>query len=656
MEDSGALAPHNSKSTDDLPWRLAALVLLACLLAYGVALNGPLFFYDEPNLLANQQVQIDGTTFDDWRVAALSAESGLLYRPVAMLTFAINHAVVGAFTPFSLKATNLAIHLSVGVLLYFFALAVLQTPALHGHRLDPYQSRIVALLAASIWLLHPIHVSTVLYAVQRMAQLSTLFTLAGLLVFTRYRLHWTERGATHGEVLAAALWIALLGLLAVLSKENGALLPWLIAVLEVTLFRGVWRGQSRGRLVALGWLALFLPLLLLGAVFLVAPELMVGRYGGREFTLEERLLTQARVLWQYLSWMAVPNIIGMGIFHDDIPISQSLWSPVTTALSLLAWAVVLSAALLWHRRYPLVACALLFYLVAHSMESTVWPLEMVFEHRNYLPSMGFAVLAALGIVKGVARVERLRLRALVGGLLGLLLVLLLIRTNAWTDELSLARFNVINHPQSPRANFFYGNALFKRFQQSEALQLDEEEQRALAVTSRRYFDNMRTMDERNFPALVMLYQLDTLYFPGLAQKNDWLDVMMELAQTRRLQSSDRTALAALVDFSMKPPGGAERARVGELLARLVERYPHRIDLVGLQYRFVMATAPEQKDTLLLTLERAAARNADSPQAAVLLANYYGNADLGNTYDQLLEWQRRDQLRRELPLVRALFEQ
>ncbi|MBK6509156.1 MAG: hypothetical protein IPG06_06585 [Haliea sp.] len=154
----------------------------------------------------------------------------------------------------------------------------------------------------------------------------------------------------------------------------------------------------------------------------------------------------------------------------------------------------------------------------------------------------------------------------------------------------------------------------------------------------------------------MLYQLDTLYFPGLAQKNDWLGVMAELAQTRRLQSSDRTALAALVDFSLAPQREAERARVGELLARLVERYPHRIDLVGLQYRFVMATAPEQKDTLLPTLQRAAARNADSPQAAVLLANYYGNADLGNTYDQLLEWQRRDQLRRELPVVRALFEQ
>jgi hypothetical protein len=656
MEDSGALASHYSKSTDGLPWRFAALVLLACVLAYGLALNGPLFFDDEPNLLANKQVQIDGATFDDWRVAALSAESGLLLRPIAMLSFAINHAVAGTFTPFSLKATNLAIHLLIGALLYFFALMVLQAPALRVHRLDSYHCKVVALIAASIWLLHPIHVSTVLYAVQRMAQLSTLFTLAGLLVFTRYRLHWAERGATPGELLAAALWIALLGLLAVLSKENGALLPWLIAVLEVMLFRGIWHGQSRTRLVFLGWLALLLPLLLAAAVFLVAPELMAGRYGGREFTLEERLLTQSRVLWQYLGWLAVPNIIGMGIFHDDIPISQSLWEPVTTALSLLSWAVVLGAALLWHRRYPLIVFAVLFYLVAHSMESTVWPLEMVFEHRNYLPSMGFAVLAALGVVKGVARMERLRLRAVVGALLGLLMVLLVIRTNAWTDELSLARFNVINHPQSPRANFFYGNALFKRFQQSQELQLDEEEQRALAVTSRGYFDNMRKMDERNFPALVMLYQLDTLYFPGLAQKNDWLGVMTELAQTRRLQSSDRTALAALVNFSLTPPGEAERARVGALLALLVERYPYRTDLVGLHYRFVLTTTPEQKDSLLPTLERAAELSAGSSRAVVLLANYYGNADLGNTYEQLREWQRRDQLRRELPVVRALFEQ
>jgi hypothetical protein len=238
----------------------------------------------------------------------------------------------------------------------------------------------------------------------------------------------------------------------------------------------------------------------------------------------------------------------------------------------------------------------------------------------------------------------------------LLAVLLFVRTTAWSDEVSLARFNVINHPQSPRANFFYANALFKRFQQAQVLGLDEEEQRALAVTSRGYFEKMRSMDERNFPALVMLYQLDTLYFPGLAQKNDWLGAMTELAKTRRLQSSDRTALGALVNFSLTPAAEPGRDRVEDLLALLVARYPYRIDIVGFQYRFVMATAPAQKATLLPLLERAEQMNATSPHASASLAQYYGSDDLANTYEAIREWMRRDHLRRDLPVVRALFDQ
>ena len=656
MEDSGALASQSSTERSSLPFIFGALVLLVCLLTYGVALNGPLFFDDEPNLLANQQVQIDGATFDDWRAAALSSYSSILYRPIAMLSFALNHAAVGAFTPFSLKATNVAIHLAIGTLVFLFALAVLQTPAMRAHSLSRYQCQLVALVAASVWLLHPIHVSTVLYAVQRMAQLSTLFMLAGLLVFTRYRLRWAESGAGMGEVLAALLWIALLSVFSLLSKENGALLPWLIVVIEVTLFHGVWFGSSRKPLLWLGWLALVLPVLLVVALYLVAPELLTGRYGGREFTLPERLLTQGRALWQYLSWMLVPNIMSMGFFHDDILISRNLWSPFTTILSLLAWAVVLGVSVLWHKRYPLITFAFLFYLVAHSMESTVLPLEMVFEHRNYLPSVGFALLAALGLFKGVARLERLRLRTAVGGVLCLLAVLLFVRTTAWSDEVSLARFNVINHPQSPRANFFYANVLFKRFQQSQELGLDEEEQRALAVTARGYFEKMRIMDERNFPALVMLYQLDTLYFPGLAQKNNWLGTMIELAKTRRLQSSDRTALGALVNFSLTPAAEPDRDQVADLLALLVARYPYKMSVVGLQYRFVMATAPAQKATLLPLLERAAQKNATSPQVSPYLVQYYSSDDVANTYEAVREWLRRDHLRRDLPVVRALFDQ
>jgi protein O-mannosyl-transferase len=635
---------------------LTVSVLLASILAYSVAFSGPLFFDDLPNLLDNVPVQIDGASLDDWRVAALSSDAGILLRPVSMLTFALNYVAVGEFSAFSLKATNFAIHLLIGLLIYLFAQALLQSPALRDHKLSPDQRRLVALIAASIWVLHPIHVSTVLYAVQRMAQLSTMFTLVGLLVFTRYRLRWATLGAGPGELLAASLWLFLIAALAVLSKENGALLPWLLAVVEVTLFRGIWHGQSQQRLLWLGWLVFVLPLMLLIIVYVLAPEVLLGRYGGRNFTLSERLLTQGRALWQYVSWMMLPNIMDMGFFHDDIPISRSLWSPFSTFLSLLGWLVVLGAALLWRRRYPLFAFAVLFYLVAHSMESTVFPLEMVFEHRNYLPSVGLAVLVALGILNAAIRVQRLRLRIALVAVLGLLAALLFIRTSAWSDELSLARYNVVNHPQSARANFFYATALFKRFSEAQELGLDEEEKRALAVTARRYFEKMHAIDEQAFAATVMLYQLDTLYFPGLAQQNDWLAMIGNSAKTHRLQSSDFTALNALVEFSLKPQVGAEQEAVGALLQQLVARHPGNMTLLGLQYRYVIATQPEQRASLLPLLQGANELNPNSRQAAALLAQYHGSDDLAATYEAIRDLMKRDQLRRELPVVLKIFKQ
>jgi hypothetical protein len=652
--EPNALFPSTLQTGRRPLYGLACAVLLACIVSYAAALAGPLFFDDVPNLLANALLRIDGRTIDDWRVAALSSGSGVFFRPVAMLTFALNHVVAGSLSAFSLKATNLGIHLVIGALVYLFTVTLLQAPALREHRLSTHHRRIAALLAASIWLLHPIHVSTVLYAVQRMAQLSALFTLAGLLVFIRYRLRWAGCGAGAGEVLAAFIWVALLGLLGLLSKENGALLPWLIAVVEVILFRGVWRGKPCARLRRLGYLALLMPLLAALLVYIIAPELITGRFAGREFTLQERLLSQGRALWQYLSWLLVPDITSMGFFHDDIPLSRSLWSPLTTVVSLLAWAAVLGACVLWHKRLPLVAFAFLFYLVAHSMESTVWPLEMVFEHRNYLPSVGFAVLAGVGVLRCVSHLRGVRLRAVLAGILGILVVLLAVRAYAWRDELALARYEVMHHPLSARANFFYANALYKRFEQARALGLDEDEQRALAVTSRQHFERMHSLDERDFAAPVMLYQLDTLYFPALAPANDWLGRLQELAKTRRLQSSDRTALAALVEFSLSPAGEPGRARVRDLVDSLGERYPDNTNLLRLRYRMAVAAGARQRADLLPALERAVQSNRDSREAAALLAQYHGVDDQAATYEAIREWLRRDEYRRELPVIRGIF--
>ncbi len=646
---TGAYAP----ARETLPALL--LAALFCVLAYGIALNGPLFFDDVPNVTESPQLRIDGRTFDHWREAVLSSDAGALYRPVAMLTFALNFVIEGQWSPVGLKLTNLLIHLGLGYLVFCFCLAALRTPALASLPLDGKQRQLAALTAAALWLLHPIHVSTVLYAVQRMAQLSALFTMGGLVVFLTYRLRWAERGASAPEILTAGLWLLVFGLLAVLSKENGALLPWLVLAIEVCLFRGAWAGGQHRQLALGAWVVFLLPLVALAAWLLLDYGSFTFRFRGREFSFEERVLTQFRVLWSYASWLAIPNILEMGFFHDDIPLSKGPLEPLTTATSIALWLVVIAVSILLRASYPLLLFAVFFFLVGHSMESSVLPLQIAFEHRNYLPGVSILLLLSVLLVQGTGRVEGLKAGIACGVVVALFIGLLGVRTNVWRDEMSLARFNAVNHPDSPRANFFYGNALFKEFQQLDELGLNAEQEAALAVNLRSRFERMHQLDPRDFAAPVMLYQIESLYFPRLAVENDWLGVLEGLAPNRRLQSSDRTAIGALVAFVGAVGSEEEKARVEAVLELLVDRYPKRMDLLAHYYRMSRHLGRDEDAKLLAAFERARDESPGSPQVASYLAQYHSGRNLGQTYEAIRIWLERDVLRRELSVITRLFD-
>jgi len=634
---------------------LAALAAaIACLAAYAPGLGGPLFFDDLPNLSENTFLRMDAGRFEHWRLASFSNDAGLLHRPLSMLSFSVNNVLSGGLDPFALKATNLALHVAVAGLLYRLFLALLQAPALAGVR--PEQRHWIALLGAVIWLLHPLHVSTVLYVIQRMAQLSGLFTALGLLVFARYRLRWAREGADTGEWLAAGLWLALLTLAATLCKENGALLPWLIVVIEVFLFRGTWRGREVPWLRRAGWVLLALPALLIAAQFLLDPGWLDNRYRGREFTLGERLLTQARLLWHYVSWLLLPDITAMGFYHDDIPVSKGLAAPVTTSLALLAWAAALVLGLLLHRRAPLLAFTLLFFLVAHSMESSVWPLEMVFEHRNYVPAMALCLLLGATLVRTGERIEWWS-PPVAGGLVAVVLaVLLALRAGTWSDEIGLARHNVINHPDSPRANFHYGHALFKVLKDSWDTEFDEEQRRAFTVAARTHFLRMYELNPRDMAAPVMLYQMDNSFFRNLPDAPDWLGVLEALALDRRVQASDRTALGTLVNYASDAEfPQEERARVAGVLETLAERYPRKPYLYVLRHQLMAASEGVERRALLELLLAGIEARPKDPTLYPYLVRHYGTQDLAAGYRVMGQWLGRDYLGRQAALILRVFE-
>jgi protein O-mannosyl-transferase len=628
-----------------------ALLLLACVFLYWPGLSGPLIFDDKPALTANDLVKIDGDVFDEWRIAAFSSDSGPLRRPLAMLSFAANYSVAGEFSPPALKGANLLIHLSVGLLLYFFFREILQTLSIgDGERTQ----QILALTGTAIWLLHPLNVSTVLYTVQRMAQLASLFMLAGLFVFMRYRRLWMQRGASSGEVLAAVLWLLLMTALAALSKENGLLLPWLIIVLECCIFRGRWGGRENRALRVAGWVALVCPAVLVLSAYLIQPELITAGYNGREFTLEQRVLTQGRLLWTYLSWICVPDIGGMSFQHDDYPLSSGFFAPLTTAIAFAAWVVLLGLSFAFRRRYPLFILAVLFFLVGHSMESTVLPLEMVYEHRNYLPSTLLCLGLASLIVLPVSRSKKIGMLYPVIGVLSVISLLLYIRAQTWSSEITLSSTNLAQHPESSRSNYFHANALLRQYRRADILDLSERERSDSLLLSRHYFERMYQTNNRDIAALVMLFYLDSQFFTEMQDRVDWLAKLDELLETRKLQASDWNALGTLFDIFAANSDVASDSEIVSLLDKLSSRYGDSDDVLRYQYLYD-ASRDTASPQLLATLKKAQLLAPESTWIYYYLLYESGRADdVAGLYEYARLWMLHDPGRLWLLQLKRLF--
>ncbi len=438
---------------------LWTLTLVIVILAYLPGLRGEFVFDDIPHIVKNRLVAIGSLSPSDlvqaWNSSAFDFP---LSRPLAMLSFGLNHAVSG-MSPFAFKVVNIAIHLLVGVSVFFLAerLASLYL-RIDDRARDVGTAWPWAWLTASLWLLHPINLSPVLYVVQRMTSLSSLFVVLGLLAYAIGRQRMMDRQA--GGI--ALIWLTpIFAAVGFLAKENALLLPLLLLVTEWTLFqlRGVDRDKRR-QLQLFFLLVVVLPLVVVAVYLLSHPDVITGGYAVRPFTLEERLLTQARVLWFYVGLLVMPDISSLGFYHDDIGISRGILQPWTTLPALGSLVVAAIGALLLRRRWPLFAFAVLFFLTGHLIESTIIPLELVFEHRNYLPAFGplFALAFVATAAPSAARHRRLAI-PLVVVILTLLAAVTALRAHDWSGLGRLVTAEIEHHPGSPRANFQYAQVV-----------------------------------------------------------------------------------------------------------------------------------------------------------------------------------------------------
>jgi hypothetical protein len=442
-----------------VPLVLILLALGATVAAYFPGLSGPLLADDVPQLkrLIDHSADAPADLID----AHLMSTGGQFGRPVAMATFIVD-AIVHGSDIWWWKFSNLVIHLLTGLLVFRLTSLLIVATGQGASR----SSWLPAAAVAAVWLLHPLQVSTVLYMVQRMTELSALFVLAGLICYVRgRRLH--ETAPRRGWLLIAAAFLVCFPL-ALFSKESALLFPAYCTLIEIIVFQfgGAANVQSKVRALH--------GTLLLGYVSATAyvavnfSSVVLNAYAVRDFTLLERLLTETRVLILYIAQLLRPIQSKMGFFHDDLVISTGLFSPLSTLVSILILAALLASAVALRKKLPLYAFGILFFFVAHALESTFFALELMFEHRNYLASFGIFI-ALLALAQHVISARRAKLAVVVVGLLALTF-LTYQRAVTWASPATMYDFMYYAHPQSPRLSFILADV------QAEAGEYDRSRQ------------------------------------------------------------------------------------------------------------------------------------------------------------------------------------
>lgn len=412
-------------------------ILLLTTVVHWAGLKGGFLFDDYPNL---KDLGTYGV-IDSWeKVRNFTANgiAGPTGRPISLLSFLID-ANTWPADPYPFKYTNLMLHLLNGVLLCWCILLLLK-----NYNYKEQQVLWIALVASAIWLLHPYFVSTTLYIVQRMAQLATLFSLIGFIAYLKYRLLISTKPIK--AYIGMSVFIGLTTVLATYSKENGALLPFLVLVMELC-------NPNKNNQPIWQWRVIFLWLPSCAVIYLIFRDftLEVNPWPNRNFNMIERLYSEARIVTEYLYNLAVPQIELRGLYQDGYFISKSLLNPITTLYSCIFLFFIFCFSVFYKNKYPLISLAILFFLVAHLMESTVIGLELYFEHRNYLAAIFLFLPIANGLFLLKNKIDDKLVVLVVGLILSTLSFFTYERVKLWSNTESLEMYWAKNSPNSPRA-------------------------------------------------------------------------------------------------------------------------------------------------------------------------------------------------------------
>jgi tetratricopeptide (TPR) repeat protein len=446
------------------------IIFSSIFLTYSNSFNASWHFDDFDNIPNNQALHITDlqpkSLVSTFFAYPFSTNKEILSRPVSNLTFALNW-YWGNDDVFGYHIVNVSIHCLAALFLFLFLVRLYDTTPLANT--DRNLIHTIALFATLLWALNPVQTQAITYIVQRMAALAAMFYIAALYFYLRARQTASPRSLLYYGCMILST------VLAIGSKENAATLPFALVLLEIVFFRDRWK-QNNFLKIILVTSGIILPLIA-GIFFLQGDPLsFLKGYDSRSFTLGERLLTEPRIVTLYLSQLFFPAPSRLSLEHD-ITLSTSLFTPWTTLPALAFLSILLCYGLFCYKQRPIISLSILFYLLNHLVESTVLPLELIFEHRNYLPSMFLFAPVADYIARKINYYKYAK-KSISVALKYISITVLLsfgfgtyLRNMAWISEESLWQDTIQKAPYSARAAYNLGKVYLKSGQIEHALVL-----------------------------------------------------------------------------------------------------------------------------------------------------------------------------------------
>ncbi len=446
---------------------VAAFFLLAIVgfSVYANSLDVPFYLDDFRNITENLHVRINSVSFGTLYDAAF--KSPLVTRPVANISFALNY-FFHQQEVFGYHLVNIAIHVLTSFILYLLFSVTLSTPTL----LARYRNiHLLSFFASFLWLVHPLHTSSVTYIVQRMVILAVMFYVLALFCYAKGRMAGSWK--LQWGWMSCSLFSATL---AMGSKEIAATLPVIIFLYEWYFFQDLDRKWLFRKLWLIGLFLVFV----VGSYILYAGNLdaFFASYENRPFTMLERIYTELRVVLYYINLLLYPNPNRLNL-DQYVSVSTSLIHPITTVLSAVGIIIALVLSVIIAKKQKLVSFAILWFLGNLVIESSFLGLELIFEHRTYLPSI-FVIFVLTALIYEYIRPKQFAIVFLVSAI-ALCSYWTIQRNKLWRDPVLFWSDSAAKSPEKARPYMNLSVALRERGDIDEAIIAS---QKAISIDSR----------------------------------------------------------------------------------------------------------------------------------------------------------------------------